>query len=436
MTAVVISQFVAIIIISLSSHERQVSKKHFYLIECCHSFLSSFQSDHPRGGGVGRRGPPPAPAHPHHSHPHRSLIYTQPPHTSTSQSMLYVPHPLSTGHYDLPQDSYFVDTQHSEPFSPPPPSHSQPPATEANLNPETARFQNLMSIPYSDHHAHTSLSFYSKPGRLGGSVPAADDNGEKKRYYFDTDVGVDQISLRRQLSFPYFYSPSFGHSSSFHSPILRSHHLHSGDIEFPSSLTTHDNHHDTHSLHSSSSHSLEFGGTENDDDIMIPRSRDSHVIQLPELRQPAVRISDSVLPYLKMSPFSPTHTTQSPLTPVTTENDDITAVGVATPPTQEMGATGGEGISAPAMDQHRLDFQSGRIDYHGRDSFENIQQRIDAILLEDEEEEKELGVGDEPDQEAAAGAGEEEEEEGGVSGETGQEEAGIDITVPEKAGGE
>ena len=349
--------------------------------------------------------------------------------------MLYIPHPLSTGHYDLPQDSYFVDTQHSEPFSPPPPSHTQPPTTDANLDPETARFQNLMSIPYSDHHAHTSLSFYSKTGPFGASEPR-----EPKRYNFDTDVGVDQISLRRQLSFPYFYSPILGRSSSFHSPILRSHHLHSGDIEFPSSLTSH-SHPETHSLHSSSSsHSLDLGGTENDDDIMISGSRDSHVIELPELRQPAVRISDSVLPYLKMSPFSPTHTTQSPITPVTTpatETDDTTTVGVATPPTQEIGAAGGGGVSAE--DQHRQDFQNGRIDYYGRDSFENIQQRIDAILLEDEEEEKQLGVCDEPDQEEAtveAGEGEGEGEEGGVSGETGQEE--IAATIPEgaEAGGE
>jgi hypothetical protein len=350
--------------------------------------------------------------------------------------MLFVPHPLSTGHYDLPQDSYFVDAHHGEPFSPPPPSHTQPPTTEPNLNPETARFQNLMSIPYSDHHAHTSLSFYSKPGAFGAGT--GEPTGESKRYSFNTDVGVDQISLRRQLSFPYFYSPTIGHSSSFHSPILRSHHLHSGDIEFPNSLTSH-NHHQTHSLHSSSSHSLEYGGTENDDDIiMISRSRDSHVIELPELRQPAVRISDSVLPYLKMSPFSPTHTTQSPLTPVTTpatKNNDVASVGVATPPTQELGTTGGEGIGSPAEDQHRRDFQNGRIDYHGRDSFENIQQRIDAILLEDEEEE-ELGVGGEPGQEEAGEGGEEGE---GVSGETGQQEAaGIAVTVPEsaKAGGE
>lgn len=392
-----------------------------------------FQSDHPPGGGVGRRGPPPAPApthhhssHPHPSHSHKSPFHTQPFHSSTSQSVLYVPHPLSTGHYDLPEDGYFVDAQHSEPFSPPPPSHTQPPTTDANLNPETARFQNLMSIPYSDHHAHTSLSFYSRTGPFGVGEP-----GERKQYNFDTNVGVDQISLRRQLSFPYFYSPTLGRSSSFHSPILRSHHLHSADIEFPISLTSH-SHHETHSLHSSSSHSLELGSTENDDDIiMIPRSRDSHVIELPELRQPAVRISDSVLPYLKMSPFSPTHTTQSPLTPVTTETDDITAVGVATPPTQEMGAAGGgEGTSTSAEDQHRQDFQNGRIDYHGRDSFENIQQRIDAILLEDEEE---LGIsGESGQQEAGEGEGE------GVSGETGQEEGGIAVTIPEgtKAGGE
>ena len=396
-----------------------------------------FQSDH-SGGGVGRHGPPPAPTHPphhHSSHPHRSLFCSQPSHSSTSQSMVYIPHPLSTGHYDLPQDSYFVDTQHSEPFSPPPPSHTQPPTTDANLDPETARFQNLMSIPYSDHHAHTSLSFYSKPGPFRASVLR-----EPKQYNFDTDVGVDQISLRRRLSFPYFYSPTFGRSSSFHSPILHSHHFHSGDIQFPSSLTAHD----THSLHSSSGHSLELGSTENDDDIiMISASRDSHVIELPELRQPAVGISDSVLPYIKMSPFSPTHTTQSPLTPITTpaptNTDDITTVGVATPPTQEMGAAGGgEGIdrTVSAEDQHRVDFQNGRIDYYGRDSFANIQQRLDAILLEDEEE---IGVGDEPDQEEAVPEAGEEEGEGGegVSSETGQPEVAT-ATIPEgaQAGGE
>lgn len=337
--------------------------------------------------------------------------------------MLYIPHPLSTGHYDLPQDSYFVDAQHSEPFSPPPPSHTQPPTTDANLDPETARFQNLMSIPYSDHHAHTSLSFYSKPGPFGPSEPR-----EPKQYNFDTDVGIDQISLRRRLSFPYFYSPTLVRSSSFHSPILRSHHLHSSDIEFPSSLTAHD----THSLHSSSDHSLGLGSTENDDDIiMISGSRDSHVIQLPELRQPAVRISDSVLPYIKMSPFSPTHTTQSSLTPVTnptpTNTDDITTVGVATPPTQEMGAAEGGERALSAEDQHRLDFQNGRIDYYGRDSFANIQQRLDAILLEDEE----IGVDDRPGQE------EEGEGEDGVSSETGQQEV-VAATIPEgaEAGGE
>ena len=367
--------------------------------------------------------------------------------------MLFVPHPLSTGHYDLPQDSYFVDAQHSEPFSPPPPSHTQPPTTDANLNPETARFQNLMSIPYSDHHAHTSLSIYSKAGPFGTGEP---NGGETRQYNFDTDVSVDQISLRRRLSFPYFYSPMIGRSSSFHSPILHSHHLHSHDIEFPSSLTSR-SHHSTHSLYSSSSHSLEPGSTENDDDIiMISRSHDSHVIELPEMRRPAVHISDSVLPNLKMSPFSPpthTTTTQSPITtnpvptPAIEKTNNTTAVGVATPPTQEMGAAGGGEASVSTEDQHRLDFQNGRIDYYGRDSFENIQQRIDAILLEDEEEDKQLGVGDEPDQQEAAavetGEGEGEGDEGeGVSGETGQEEekeGGIAVSVPPegaKAGGE
>ena len=378
-------------------------------------FLVLILQCHPRGGGVGGSGPPPATTHPphhHSSHPHKSL-YTQPIHNSTSQSTLYIPHPLSVGHYDLPQDSYFVDAQHSEPFSPPPPSHTQPPNTDANLNPETARFHNLMSIPYSDHHAHTSLSFYSKAGSVGPSQ----SNGPK-RYNFDIDVGIDQISLRRQLSFPYFYSPTF-RRSYFHSPIF-----HSDDFEFTSSLTTHE----TLSLHSSSGHSLELGGTENDDDIiMISGSHDSHVIQLPELRQSSVRKSDSVLPYFKISPFShpPSTHTQSPFTPVT---NDVTTVGVTNP--QEMGsAGGGEGIdqAASTEDQHRRDFQNGRIDYYGRDSFENIQQRLDAILLEDEEE---LRVVEPAPQEGG------EEEEGGVSGETGQE--GEAAATPEgaKAGGD
>ena len=283
---------------------------------------------------------------------------------------------------------------------PPPPSHTQPPNTEPNLKPEASHSQNLMSVPYSDHHAHTSLSFYSKTGLFGAA-----ESSEPKQYNFDTDVGVDQSSLRRRLSFPYLYSPFLTHSF-FHSPVLHSH-LHSSDIEFPSSLIS------ASTLHSSGNgHPLHLRGTENDDDIItFSGSRDSHVIELPELWQSTVRKSDSVLPYhLLFPPFSPPHT-QSPLTsltaPMTTDSNQQETGGSA-------GGAEATSRSPSEDDQHRQDFQNGRIDYYGRDSFENIQQRIDALLLEDEEEENRLGVA-EPDREGHL-------EEEGVSFETGQEE--------------
>ena len=229
-----------------------------------------------------------------------------------------------------------------------------------------------MLVPYSDHHTHLSPFYYLKP-------PSFDNTeGHVERLYnkFDTDVGIDQISLRRKLSFPYFYSPVIGRSS-FTNPILRSHII-SGDIQFPESLTTQDE-------LSSSDHSLDLSSTENDDDIMISGSHDSHVIELPELRQPSRHISDSVL---KMSPFSlppPTHT-QS-------HTSNVTVV-------QEMsqGETGH--VTTSHDDQHRMDFQNGRIDYTGRDSFENIQRRLDALLVEEEEEEgEELQVAEVADDE-------------------------------------
>ena len=252
----------------------------------------------------------------------------------------------------------------------PPSSHLQPPTTAAHLNPETARFKNLMSVPYADHHAHLSPSFYSTVGFFG-----AIESAEQKHYNFDTDVGTDQISLRRRLSFPYFYSPVISRPS-FSSPILHSH-LHSSDIEFPSSLTSHDD------LESQdSSHSIDLGCTENDDVINISGSRDNHVIELPELRQPTIRVSDSVRPYVKMFPFSPppsthTPTPQSQITP-------ITDTGV-----QETGGGGrDQPQAASSEDQHRQDFQNGRIDYTGRDSFDSIQQRIDALLADEDENEQ------------------------------------------------
>lgn len=353
----------------------------------CHC-LFMFQS---RPGGTGWSTPPPPPPPPHpptththhssHHHSHSSHYHSSHPHhpsqpahhSINSQSLVYIPHPLSVGHYDLPQDTYFVDTNHSDPYTPPP-SHLPPPNTDAQLNPETSRFINLMSVPYADHHAHISLSFYSK-----SSIFGAHESFEPKRYNFETDVGGDQISLRRKLSFPYFYSPVVSRSS-VHSPILHSH-LHSSDVVFPSSLTNHDDDLSSHS----SNHSLELGCTENDDVIMMSGSRDNHVIELPELRQPAVRISDSVLPYFKMSPFSPpppAHTTpQSQITPVTDTSDDVIASTDGGP--QEMGSATDQSVQIVSADnQHRLDFQNGRIDYTGIDSFENIQRRLDTFLDE------------------------------------------------------
>lgn len=230
-----------------------------------------------------------------------------------------------------------------------------------------------MNVPYSDHHAHLSLSAYSDSG-----IFDANKSVEQKCYNFDTDVGVDQISLRRRLSFPYFFTPSFGHSSFTSSPIIH-HHLHSNEIEFPSSLTTHDG------LSSDSSDQSLVCSTENDDVIMMTGSRDNHVIELPELRQPAICISDSVPPYpIPSSPPPPTHTLQPHIISAT-NSDDVT--GTALP--QEVGSSGGEQREGQAVsdeDQHRLDFQNGRIDYTGIDSFENIQRRLDAVLVNEEEE--------------------------------------------------
>ena len=169
-------------------------------------------------------------------------------------------------------------------------------------------------------------------------------------------------------------------SSSFTSPVLNSH-LHSENVTFPLSLT---NHEDSGLSSSDSNHSLDLGCTGNDDTIMFMGSRDNHVIELPELRQPTVRISDSVLPYFKM-PFSPspsTHTTPSQITPPTD-----TAVNDVVP--QEMGVVeGDQRHTSPAEEQHRLDFQNGRIDYAGSDSFENIQRLLDSQLVEEEVEVK------------------------------------------------
>lgn len=236
-----------------------------------------------------------------------------------------------------------------------------------------------MNVPYSEHHAHLSLSSYSDS--------AVNKSVERHCYNIDTDidVGVDQISLRRRLSFPYFFTPSLTRSS-FSSPILHCH-LQSNDIEYPSSLTTHDN------LSSDSSDQSLVCSTENDDVIMMTGSHDNHVIELPELRQPAICISDSVPPYPNPSSSSPpTHTPQSHIIPVTNSGD---VTGTAP---QELESSGGEHRAGQAVsneDRHRVDFQNGRIDYAGIDSFENIQRRLDALLVTDEEEhrvEKEEGL--------------------------------------------
>ena len=236
-----------------------------------------------------------------------------------------------------------------------------------------------MNVSYSDHHAHLSLSSYSDSG-VNRSI-------ECQRYNINTDidVGVDQISIPRRLSFPYFFTPSLTRSS-FSLPILHRH-LHSNGIEFPNSLT-HNN------LSSGSSDQSLVCSTENDDVIMMTGSHDNHVIELPELRQPAICISDSVPPYLNPSSSPPpTHTPQSHIIPITNSGD---VIGTAS---QEMGSSGGEHRAISNEDRHRLDFQNGRIDYAGVDSFENIQRRLDALLVNKEEEhggtvEEQVGLGE------------------------------------------
>lgn len=102
----------------------------------------------------------------------------------------------------------------------------------------------------------------------------------------------------------------------------------------------------------------EFGYFDHDSDHLdhIPYQKDSTE---NDVSPTDPLVTDSVLQYIDMHPFSLPHFTQEP------------------------GASGGLGDAPQGQEPsggHRRDIEQGRIDYTGRDRFENIARHIDAIL--------------------------------------------------------
>ena len=292
-----------------------------------------------------------------------------------------------------------------------------------------------LTLPYPDFHSHTSLSFYSPNDML---VDGADTIMTEPNSYYDADGYSDYqdedeftSSIYRRLSstffdddivpplriyYPYHHSsndlyinpPTSAYSSQnieFPSSFAQSDYSFVPDIQYyyhltPDAQTEYESQPDIQTNDDSTVNHIDNTITNTDNDIAstecdaITLPSDTHVtrsvspvhssllIQEDEELTGAVKLSDSVLSNVNISPFTlSTHAHPPPTLTVTLPDreSDLSTESKSTGP----GATGMHeeySQSDPIERTHQTNFEHGYIDFNGQDSFENIQAHIDKMM--------------------------------------------------------
>ena len=290
-----------------------------------------------------------------------------------------------------------------------------------------------LTLPYPDHHSHTSLSFYSPIDMLGDGADTLVTEPNSYMYY-DVDSHSDYqdeeeftSSIYRRLSaffdddivpplricYPYHHSsndlyinpPTSAHSSlniEFPSSFAQSDYSFVPDVQYyhftPDSQTSHSN---IQTNDDNTVNVIIVGTADNDitstegDAITLPSGthvtrsvspvHSSLLIQEDEELTGAVKLSDSVLSNVNVSPLpSPTPSTHAhpPPTLTVTPPDHESDPSTESKSTGE-GATGMQEMysqSGPVETIHQTNFEHGHFDFNGQDSFENIQAHIDKMM--------------------------------------------------------